>query len=131
MRQMTTSGERKIGHGGDDIRRCDEPGRALEDFRADEIGEAESGGPMTEEDVLRPDHREFITRELALFDELQGVSTFERKVLPEESGNAERDRHSSGRNASRSRHRTFTESALRAHSIGQEGDGACVLITDN
>jgi len=67
MRQMTTSGVRKIGHGGDDIRRCDEPGRALEDFRPDEIDEEESGKTVTEEDDLRPDQREFVTRELALF----------------------------------------------------------------
>jgi len=65
---------RKIGHGGDDIRRCDEPGRALEDIRLDEIGEADSGGPMTEEDDLKPDQLEFITSDLALFEELHGVS---------------------------------------------------------
>jgi len=40
MRQMTPSGERKDDHGGDDIRRYDEPGRVLEDFRPDEIDEA-------------------------------------------------------------------------------------------
>jgi len=32
MRQMTPSGERKDDHGGDEIRRYDEPGRAVEDF---------------------------------------------------------------------------------------------------
>jgi len=41
MRQMTPSGERRNDHGGDEIRRYDEPGRALEDFRPDEIDEAE------------------------------------------------------------------------------------------
>jgi len=64
MREMTTSGERKIDHGGDDIRKCDEPGKALEYFRPDEIDEAESGDPMTEEDDLRPNQRELITHEL-------------------------------------------------------------------
>jgi len=74
MRQMTPSGERKNDHGGDEIRRYDEPGRALGDFRPDEIDEAGDGELMTEEDDLRPDQREFITRELTLFKELQGVS---------------------------------------------------------
>jgi len=55
MRQMTPSGERKNPHGGDEIRRYDEPGRVLEDFRPDEIEEAEDGESMTEEDDLRPD----------------------------------------------------------------------------
>jgi len=36
MRQMTPSGERKNDHGGDEIRRYDEPVRALEDFRLDD-----------------------------------------------------------------------------------------------
>ncbi|XP_037731368.1 uncharacterized protein LOC119562264 [Drosophila subpulchrella] len=76
MRQMTTSGVRNIGYGGDDIRRCDEPGRALKDFRPDKIVEPESGDPMTEEDDLRPDQREFITRELAFFEELQVYHTW-------------------------------------------------------
>jgi len=31
MRQMTPSGERKDDHGGDEIRKYDEPGRVLED----------------------------------------------------------------------------------------------------
>jgi len=61
-------------HGEDEIRRYDEPGRALEDLRPDEIDEAEDGESMTEEDDLRPDQREFITRELTLFKELRGVS---------------------------------------------------------
>jgi len=74
MRQMTPSGERKNDHGGDEIRRYDEPGRALEDFRPDEIDEAEDGESMTEEDDLSPDQREFITRELTLFKQLRGVS---------------------------------------------------------
>jgi len=46
----------------------------LEDIRLDEIGEADSGGPMTEEDDLKPDQLEFITSDLALFEELHGVS---------------------------------------------------------
>jgi len=54
MRQMTPS--------GDEIRRYDEPGRA------------EYGESMKEEDYLRPDQRELITRELTLFEELRGVS---------------------------------------------------------
>jgi len=80
MRQLTTSGVRKIDHGGDDIRRWDEPGRALEDFRPDEIDEAESGEPMSEEDDLR-------------ISAFRGASNLETKILHEESGNAERDRH--------------------------------------
>jgi len=103
MRQMTPSGERKDDRGGDEIRRYDEPGRVLEYFRPDEI-EAEDGETMTEEDDLRPDQREFITRELTLFKGLLGVSHvaehriimrddkhLKTKVLPKESGNAERD----------------------------------------
>jgi len=74
MRQMSPSGERKDDHRGDEIRRYDEPGRAVEDFRPDEIEEAEDGESITEEDDLRPDQREFITRELTLFKGLRGVS---------------------------------------------------------
>jgi len=60
---MTPSVERKSDHGGDKIRRYDEPGRALEDFRPDEIDEAEGGEPMTEEDDLRPDQHQIIMRD--------------------------------------------------------------------
>jgi len=70
MRQMTPTRERNNDRGGDEIRRYDEPGRALEDFQPNEIDEAEDGESMTEEDDLRPDQREFITRELTRSFEL-------------------------------------------------------------
>ncbi|XP_044317448.1 uncharacterized protein K02A2.6-like [Drosophila rhopaloa] len=79
MRQMAPSGELK-NDGGDEIRRHDGPGRALEDF-PDEIDEAEGVEPMAEEDDLRPDQREFITRELALFKELRRIIMRDDKPL--------------------------------------------------
>jgi len=46
MRQMTASRGRKNDHGGDEIRRNDEPERLLEDLRLVEIDEAEDGESM-------------------------------------------------------------------------------------